>query len=510
MPYAYQSRSYDNDGALQVLPRPSGGVPQSQTELIDGWARDGLSGFSYIEVVGASVPQSSVKTKWGRVTTDGALCVTPETTPVSSDWIHQSMRYRNDGALYIQTNGTVNSTTDQQTGLGRLTRTGALYIDSLSFLVDFTDNGAGVANIVPKLGGVAGTFTRATAAASKLSTGLWKLDVASGSPRFTYNGLDTTVTTAGGYFPEGLRVNSCLQARDLTNAAWTKSNLTTAQTSTGIDGVTNSCTRCTASAGNGTALQAVVIASAAKAFGVWIKRVTGTGEIDITLDNGSTWTNITGSINSATFTLVQATQTLANPTVGIRVVTSADAVDVDVCQLEDGAAFTSSPIPTTVAAVTRNGDSLTYPASPWFNSGTNSGTIFAQVQLSSIDTASQFNIADGSVGGNNRFDLRAKTAAAANSLLAYGSGGSVVSINGGNPAANAAFKLAVAYGASGAAIATNGTLGGTSATASDLGAQVTISFGSNNGGANQLFGTISRTAAFQRRLPDNVLQKITA
>lgn len=508
MPYAYQSRSYDNDGALQVLPRPSGGIPQSQTELIDGWARDGLSGFSYIEVVGASVPQSSVKTKWGRVTTDGALCVTPETTPVSSDWIHQSMRYRNDGALYIQTNGTVNSTTDQQTGLGRLTRTGALYIDSLSFMVDFTDNGAGVANIVPKLGGVAGTFTRATAAASKLSTGLWKLDVASGSPRFTYSGLDTTVTTTGGYFAEGARTNSVLQARDLTNAAWTKSNLTTAQTSTGIDGVTNSCTRCTASAGNGTALQAVVIASAAKAFGVWIKRITGTGEIDITLDNGSTWTNITSQINASTFTLVQATQTLANPTVGIRIVTSADAIDVDVAQLEDGAAFSSTPIPTTVAAVTRNADLLTYPTSPWFNALT--GTVFASGQVYTTAGNSNRVLALTDTGPNERMNLNINTVPNFNWFVNDG-GVSQADIGGGTPVVNTTFKAAACYAANDFAVAAGGAILGTDS-AGTLPTVTTLYVGDiGTGGAGQvMWGTISRTAAFQRRLPDNVLQKITA
>lgn len=505
MPYAYQSRSYDNDGALQVLPRPSGGIPQSQTELIDGWARDGLSGFSYIEIVGASVPQSSVKTKWGRVTTDGALCVTPEKSPASGDYVHNSIRYRNDDAMYIQTNGTVNSTTDQQTGLGRLTRTGALYIDSLSFLVDFIDNGAGVVNIVPKLGGVAGTFARATAGASKLSTGLWKLDVASGSPRFSYAGMDTTVTTTGGYSREGARTNSCLQARDLTNAAWTKSNLTTAQTSTGIDGVTNSCTRCTASAGNGTALQAVVIASAAKAFGVWIKRVTGTGEIDITLDNGSTWTNITSQINASTFTLVQATQTLANPTVGIRVVTSADAIDVDVAQLEDGAAFSSTPIPTTAAAVTRNADILSYP----FVMSTAQGTMFAQ-WVSSAASGTQIILSseDAAVNAQNSFFLYQTATQAAGQV---NSGGVATADIAVNATVTSTVRAALGYTLNNTQAAVNGTAGMLDTVcAMPVNVQTAVYIGARGDGTFPFFGLIFRTSAFQRRLPDNLLPKIPA
>jgi hypothetical protein len=49
------------------------------------------------------------------------------------------------------------------------------------------------------------------------------------------------------------------------------------------------------------------------------------------------------------------TQTLANPTVGFRIVTSGDQIAVDFVQNENGA-FGTSPIPTTTTAATRAAD----------------------------------------------------------------------------------------------------------------------------------------------------------
>src|SRR6478736_5161695 len=98
MPYGLESRSYNDDGSLMVLPRPGGGVPSSQTEVTDDWAYDRLTGCSYIEFVGARCPSDSKPGDWGRLTKDGALCVTQEVSPASGDYVHQSIRYRNDGA----------------------------------------------------------------------------------------------------------------------------------------------------------------------------------------------------------------------------------------------------------------------------------------------------------------------------------------------------------------------------------------------------------------------------
>jgi len=176
--------------------------------------------------------------------------------------------------------------------------------------------------------------------------------------------------------PLGIRVEEartelCLWNSDLTNAAWTASNVTTAKTAAGPDGVSNSATTLTATAGNGTVLQSITSASAARITSCWIKRRTGTGTINLTMDNGGTWTAVTVTSSWTMVEVPSATST--NPIIGVRIVTSGDAVDVAHFSNQLGA-FTTSPIATTSATVTRAADSgigiLTsaYPHSATVNS----------------------------------------------------------------------------------------------------------------------------------------------
>jgi len=156
---------------------------------------------------------------------------------------------------------------------------------------------------------------------------------------------------------EEQRTNLALYSNDLTNAAWTKSNMTTALTATGADGASNSATTCTATAANATVLQAITSASSARITSAYIKRRTGSGNIDMTQDNGSTWTTV--SVTSSWTRLNIASVTSTNPTVGLRIVTSGDAIDVMYFQHE-AAATVSSPIVTGSAAVTRAADVIEF------------------------------------------------------------------------------------------------------------------------------------------------------
>jgi hypothetical protein len=171
--------------------------------------------------------------------------------------------------------------------------------------------------------------------------------------------------STGGYY--GLceavaATNIVLWSRDLTNAAWTKSNVTATKDQAGIDGVANSATRLAATAGNGTALQAITLASSSRKQSAFVKRVVGSGTLEMTTDNGTTWTAVTVT---ASWTRVEiAAQTLANPTVGFRIGTSGDEIAVDFVQNELGApGVATSPIPTTTVAVTRAADVWTSTAS---------------------------------------------------------------------------------------------------------------------------------------------------
>ena len=237
------------------------------------------------------------------------------------------------------------------------------------FDLPLADGGSGSVNLVPVVGDLKATVTRATAAAAKLSTGLWKLDVASGVARGHYLGWSTAVVAYGGFLSELAATNECLHSRDLTNAVWVAGgDQTTAKTSTGIDGVANSCTRLTSTIGAATFYQAVSGAAVERTFSAFVRRVTGTGTIQIAFQNGITSLDITSLINSTTYTRVTLTDTVLNPEVGFNISDASNAIDVDCCQLETGPSA-STPIVTTTAAVTRNADVLVYTGAADFGTG---------------------------------------------------------------------------------------------------------------------------------------------
>ncbi len=150
-----------------------------------------------------------------------------------------------------------------------------------------------------------------------------------------------------------------------------------AKTATGLDGIANTATTLTATAADAIILQPISLASAARCASAYVKRRTGTGTISFTQDGGSTWTDITSQINSSTWSRVQITSTLANPSVGFKISTSGDAIDVDCVQNEAGAKATS-PIVTTTTTVTRNADSLAYQTASNIDFAV--GTIYCEVQ----------------------------------------------------------------------------------------------------------------------------------
>jgi hypothetical protein len=218
------------------------------------------------------------------------------------------------------------------------------------------DATAGVAQMLAPLTGQAATFTRASIKYAPDENGIYGI-VPKGLPAFAWSLDPVSGLMVPGVRLEGARMNYCLWNRDLTNAAWTKSNITAAKDQVGVDGVANSASSLLATAGNATCKQAITLGSAAYCQSAFVKRVVGTGVVDMTLDNGSTWTAIT--VTSAWTRVTIPTQTLANPTVGFRLVTNTDKIAVDFSQLEAGT-FPSSPMATTTVAVTRSADALSF------------------------------------------------------------------------------------------------------------------------------------------------------
>lgn len=114
-------------------------------------------------------------------------------------------------------------------------------------------------------------------------------------------------------------------SEDLTQAAWVKYNTTAVLDATGPHG--QPCSTLTASAANGTCIQDSGSTYFAQMFSAFVRRKTGAGAIEITTDDGATWTAITGEINGSTFTRVGLAG-VANSKFGFRIVTSGDEIEV--------------------------------------------------------------------------------------------------------------------------------------------------------------------------------------
>ncbi len=347
---------------------------------------------------------------------------------------------------------------------------------------DFVDNSYMRAGVVTTNAGL--TVTRASEGYAQREDGIW-VNFASGALRRTDKGA----------LIEGARTNRALHSRDLTQAAWTATNVTVARNQVGIDGLANTACSLTATAGNGTVLQAVTHASTARYFSVWIKRITGTGTVEVTLDNGSTWTAVT--VTSA-YTRVGAAQTLANPTVGVRLVTDTDAVAVDFAQLEDGA-FPSSPIATDGTAVTRAADSVNVAS--FVTSGLVAiGSGFAEGTVSSVTSGDKGALAF--VDGNGRV-IEVSTA-----TIRTFDGTNVVS-SGISATANTAFKAASAWSGVSLKISANGNTPGSGTFDGAMGSTGDLLIGRRSPG-NELQGYLRRVAIFTSALTDAQLQAITS
>jgi hypothetical protein len=353
---------------------------------------------------------------------------------------------------------------------------------------DFVDNSYMRAGVVTTNAGL--TVTRASEGYAQREDGIW-VNFASGAARRTDKGL----------LVEGARTNRALHSRDLTQAAWTATNVTVARDQVGIDGTANSACSLTATAGNGTVLQAVTHASTARYFSVWIKRITGTGTVEVTLDNGSTWTAVT--VTSA-YTRVGATQTLADPTFGVRLVTDTDAVAVDFAQLEDGA-FPSSPIATAGSSATRAADlanatiSQGYPATIYVEYlRTQIGPIGILFQLDTNNASNDRSILY--LNANNAVRGRITTAAGGDQMDNAVAGDNIV-----DTIQRAALRVQTNDGRA----VRESTLSAQDTSVNLPATATRARFGVNASNAEPLFSYVRRAAIIPRALGDAELQGLT-
>jgi hypothetical protein len=324
-------------------------------------------------------------------------------------------------------------------------------------------------------------------------------------PRFGY---DQSTLAARGLLMEMARANLALHSRDFTQSAWVKTNITAALDVAGINGVANTASRLTATAGNATALQTITSASANHVTSFFVRRISGTGTVEITQNGGTNWTAVT--LTSAWQRFVISAATILNPVIGFRLGTNGDVIAVDVAQTE-AEAFPTSPIITTSASVTRAVDSGTMASvTPWFNSA--EGTLFAEVLFpffpdfnGAVQASDLIRLDDGT--NNNLYSLRFVREPGGSYLDGLMRSAGITSFDG--PAysfsANQVCRIALAYSSAGFATVFNG---GTVTT----GAAAALPSGINSVQMNASGGAhyLRRVAYYPTRLSNAALQGLTA
>jgi hypothetical protein len=137
--------------------------------------------------------------------------------------------------------------------------------------------------------------------------------------------------------------NLLLQSQNY-STSWVVTSLTPVTGKTAPD-ATSTATEFTASAANAVLTQGYTAIAGSYTFSVFLRRVTGTGDVQIAADNG-TWTT---KVITGTWARYDVTQTVAagSKTAGVRVVTDTDAIEVWGAQLEQRSAVTAYTATTT-------------------------------------------------------------------------------------------------------------------------------------------------------------------
>jgi hypothetical protein len=299
-------------------------------------------------------------------------------------------------------------------------------------------------------------------------------------------------------------VNLVLHSRDLTNAVWSGTNVTRAKNSVGADGVVSGATRLTATAASGTVLQAISHASESRVFSAYVRRVTGTGAIQMTTNNGTTWTTVT--ISSLYTQVACAAQTVASGTVGFRMAVSGDVIEVDFTQGEVGPVATS-PIVNTAASGSRSADVVSVSGAVSGSIGQTEGTIYAEVDIRNVG------LGEGSIvtlfqASNNYVEILRGTLNRIQASIADSAGSTNLTTTTGFITANSIYKIALGYKSGEFALYVNGTQVATSSAARTIGGLTTVRLGSYS--TSFIFNDRIRSAAlYTTRLTNAELAALT-
>jgi hypothetical protein len=271
---------------------------------------------------------------------------------------------------------------------------------------------------------------------------------------------------------------------------------------TGLDNRTGSADRLTATANDATLLQLLTAPTGSRTTSAYIKRISGSGTVSLTRNGGTNWTDITASLVVDTWVPVEVVSDVgANPTVGLKMGTSGDVIEVDCCQDENGA-WRTSPILTTTAAVTRNADVLSYTSAFDVAQGTMACSLSTASALASSDI---FAVTGDSSSARLLYFLGslAKTAA-----RAY-DGVNVASVTVSDITGDALRKRASRWGAD-LRLAGDGVLGASTAFDGSMGVAGTLNIGCGATGLSQLSGNIGEVHIWTSALTDAQMRQVTA
>lgn len=126
--------------------------------------------------------------------------------------------------------------------------------------------------------------------------------------------------------------NLLTYSEQLNNAAWTKTNVTVVADEVLDPNGNPLADALTASANNGTITETLTLAAVPYTFSIWLKRKTGSGNIQLSVD-GTTYATVSITTSWARYETT-LTPTAGSKTPGIKIATSADAVYAWGAQLE--------------------------------------------------------------------------------------------------------------------------------------------------------------------------------
>ena len=355
------------------------------------------------------------------------------------------------------------------------------------------------------------SIVRAGATATRFnSSGVMETGIAANTARFDHTPI--TGSRSLGLLVEEVRIQIAVDTGDVSdNAVWVPTNMTKGSDSvTDPTGTANTNVRLTAAAGNATLLQTVTSASDNYIYGVYMKRITGTGNIDLTLDDGVTWATKILTTDWTRFDVTDASET--NPVFGVRIVTSGDAIDFWGSDVNKDETFLTSHIPNNAdsGTVTRNADVVSTTDVSWYSAGT-AMTVYIDTDapFAGSSNAYSFGISDNS--SSDRVVALRFSGTAARTLTAATAGNAGNVQGAGNWVDGQSSKMAIGFDTNDLTVYFDGSQLATQDTTADLPVGIThLYVGANETGISQWNGHIAEIRYYNVRKDNQFLEDLSS